>query len=241
MFYVKGIDITNDKQMFNFLKNHFEYDTMNSWNNLRSIANNVKLYRLDLSGNWCTAMSLLNNGEYENLTWIIQDWLEDHRGYDVFFNGRSNGYLVLANRHRRQVLPDSILYSDDYDEYKMYCREAYGSVRANRDELVQLTKLVQDFDKLCDELRDYCDQLSHLKFEFVEMDKAVAEFNEEYADDLELLGFSPISCDSEGKVDVSEITTLQCLWEAFLRTASRPHSHYKVVCSADGIASYVER
>ena len=52
MFYKTGVDITNDKQMFNFLKNHFEYYTCNSWNGLRSVANNVKLYNLDLSG--CT-------------------------------------------------------------------------------------------------------------------------------------------------------------------------------------------
>ena len=46
-FYKTGIDITNDKQMFNFLKNHFEYWTMNSWNRLSSVANKVKLYDLD--------------------------------------------------------------------------------------------------------------------------------------------------------------------------------------------------
>ena len=32
MFYKTGVDITNDKQMFNFLKDHFTYPTMNSWN-----------------------------------------------------------------------------------------------------------------------------------------------------------------------------------------------------------------
>ena len=43
MFYKKGIDITNAKQMFEFLKGHYMYDTMNSWNGLKSIANNVKI------------------------------------------------------------------------------------------------------------------------------------------------------------------------------------------------------
>ena len=30
MFYKTGVDITNDRQMFEFLKGHFEYPTMNS-------------------------------------------------------------------------------------------------------------------------------------------------------------------------------------------------------------------
>ena len=48
-----------------------------------------------------------------------------------------------------------------YEEYKRYCKEYLGcSVKDNRRDLVYYTKLVQDFDKLCDQLRDYCDELS---------------------------------------------------------------------------------
>ena len=43
MFYKTGVDITNDRQMFEFLKGHFEYHTMSSWNRLYSIANDVKM------------------------------------------------------------------------------------------------------------------------------------------------------------------------------------------------------
>lgn len=227
MFYTKGIDITNDKQMFNFLKNHFEYPTMNSWNNCYSIANKVKLYNLGLSGNWCVALSLLEEGEYESLNWIIQDWEREHPTYEVYFNGRSSGYLVLKYKgYNGHVLPDMIVDNADYEEYKECCRDNYGSVKANREELVYYTKLVQEFDKLCDELRDYCDRLSNLKFEVIEMEKSVERFNDEYANDLELLGFSDLVCDSEGKVDISEIRTLQCLWEAFFRIADRSKTGY---------------
>ena len=31
MFYKTGVDITNEKQMFNFLKGHTTYYTANSW------------------------------------------------------------------------------------------------------------------------------------------------------------------------------------------------------------------
>ena len=174
MFYTKGIDITNDKQMFNFLKNHFEYPTMNSWNRCYSIANKVKLYNLGLSGNWCVALSLLEEGEYESLNWMIQDWEREHPTYEVYFNGRSGGYLVLKDKgYNGHVLPDMIVDNEDYEEYKEWCRDNYGSVKANREDLVYYTKLVQEFDKLCDELRDYCDRLSNLKFEVIEMEKSV--------------------------------------------------------------------
>lgn len=229
MFYTKGIDITNDKQMFNFLKNHFEYCTMNSWNRLSSIANNVKIYNLNLSGDCWNALNLLYEGEYENLNWIIQEWLEDHKGYEVYFNGRSGGYLILKDKdYNGHLFPESILDNDTYEEYKEWCREYYGSVKANRDELVSFTKLVQDFDRLCDQLRDYCDELSKLKFEVVEMQKSVDEFNSRYDNDLAYLDFDYLTCDGEGKVNIEEIRTLDSLFEAFIRIANRSDSGYTI-------------
>jgi hypothetical protein len=240
MFYKTGVDITNDKQMFNFLKNHFEYPTMNFWNHLESIANNVKLYNLGLSGDWCTALNLLENGEYDTINCMIHQWCLDHPGYGICFNGRSGGYLVLMNTESNQhVLPEEIVEAEDYNEYKRFCKEFYGSVRANRDDLVFYTKLVQDFDKLCDELRDYCDELSNLKFEVIEMEKAVECFNEKYEDDLELLGFRKLRCDENGRVNVEEIATLASLFEAFMRIVDRHESGYNIKSDESGWLSYV--
>lgn len=239
MFYKTNIDITNDKQMFSFLKNHFTYSTMNSWNRLESIANNVKLHRLNLSGDWCVVYDLLNNGEYDNIQSMIEDWCYEHKGYRVHFNGSSNGYLVLYNNDDNDnILPCSVTESDDYSQYKEWCKYYGYTVKENRSELQWYTKLVRDFDKLCDDLRDYCDSLSKLKFEVVEMEKTVYDFNECYADDLELLGFEPLVCDSEGRVDCFDIRGLQCLFEAFLRTAARPDSSYKVAWTSDSIVYY---
>lgn len=218
MFYQKGIDITNDKQMFNFLKNHFEYWTMNSWNRLGSIANNVKLYNLCLSGDWGVAYDLLASGDYDIINDMITYWTYEHKGYEVNFNGRSGGYLVLCHKgDNYHVLPDEIVEAEDYNEYKRYCREYYGSVKANRADLVYYTKLVQDFDKLCDELRDFCDELSRQSFELIEMQRAVDQFNSVYDDDLAYLDFNYLKMDSDGAVNVSEIFTLKSLGDAFIR------------------------
>lgn len=222
MFYKTGIDITNDKQMFNFLKNHFRYNTMNSWNRVTSIANNVKLYKLGLSGDWGVAYDLLVSGEYDTLQWMIHDWCLEHPGYEIFFNGRSGGYLVLMETaHNGDILPYVIAEADDYEDYKYNCREYCGSVKANHDDLVFYTKLVRDFDRLCDELSSYCDELSKLDISVVKMRQAVETFNEEYSDDLELLGFSGLVCE-EGSVNIGDIQTLCCLMEAFSRIAECP-------------------
>ena len=238
MFYKKGIDITNDKQMFNFLKNHFEYFTMNSWNRLSSVANNVKLHNLNLSGDWCVAYDLLNSGEYCTVNYLINKWEKEHDNrYRIFFNGRSDGYLVLAEaKGNTSLLPDEITESVDYEEYKRYCREFCGSVKANRSDLVYYTKLVQDFDRLCDEIRDFCDRLSMLSFEVTEMESIVETFNDRYEPDLDYLGFDTLSCDGKGKVDISEISDLDCLMEAFIRLADRSNLGYILVTEKDTIS-----
>lgn len=229
MFYKKGIDITKDKEMFNFIKEHFTYYTLNSWNGLTSIANKVKLYNLGLSGDWSVALNLLDNGEYETINELIRDWEREHPSYTVGFNGRSGGYLVLGNKHNNySVIPDTIFECEDYDEYKRYCREFYGAVKNNRDELVETVRLIQDFDRLCDSLRDFVDQLSQVNFITNAMELSAEMFNDVYANDLEMMDFGYLSCDSEGVVDLNEVIRLQSLTEAFLRIVERNAHGYKI-------------
>lgn len=222
MFYQTGIDITNDKQMFNFLKNHFEYWVMNSWNRHKTIANCVKLHRLHLSGSWSTAYALLNDGEYDAIQSMISDWCFEHTGYAVHFNGRSDGYLILVEEGARyHVLPELILDNDTYEDYKAWCKEHYGSVKNARCILRSYTELVRDFDKLCDDLRDYCDHLSKVSLEHYAMLRTVELFNMEYEDDLFYIGPGSLVCNDDGSVDISGITCLKSLEEAFFRIANK--------------------
>lgn len=226
MFYTKGIDITNDKQMFNFLKNHFQYPIMNS---TKTIANNVKIYNLRLSGNCWTALTFLQDNDYFVVNMMIEDWEAEHLGYRVGFNGRSGGYLVLysASNYCRGVLPDEVDDCETYEEYKSYCREYYGSVKANHWDLVKTVKLVQDFDRLCDEIRDYVDDLSNRNFLIDAMEDSVERFNEQYAEDLERLGFDTLHVELN-KVDISEITQVVSLYEAFIRVADKRDLGYRI-------------
>lgn len=240
MFYVSGIDISSDKQMFNFLKDHFQYYTMNSWNRLKSIAHNVKIYNLKLSGDHWTALTFLQDDDYFVVNMMIEDWEAEHPGYKVGFNGRSGGYLVLySDSSNCCVLPEDVDECESYEEYKRYCREYYGSVKANRWDLVRTVKLVQDFDRLCDEIRDYVDDLSNRNFLIEAMKESVERFNEQYAEDLEYLGFDPLAVELD-KVDISEISQVVSLYEAFIRVASKRDLGYRIERDADYVYYVVD-
>ena len=160
LFYKTGVDIASTKSMYNFLKSHFQYFTMNSWNGLKSIANNVKLYNLELDGDYDKLLDYIftedDNDLIDALNFAVEEFEENHKGYKVGFNGNSCGYLVLYNDHNmRSILPDYF----DYDSYEDWLEELkdYGeNVNWYKDDLRSLTKLVRDFDLLCDELRDIC-------------------------------------------------------------------------------------
>ena len=227
MFYQPYVDITKDKSMFNFIAGHFTYYTGNSWNRTRSIANNVKLYNLDLEGDWTVALAHLESGDYDIIDFMIKDWEADHPGYSIGFNGRSGGYLVLYNSAGGSAIPDTLDYSC-YEDYKEDMRDYYGSVKANRTELVEFVKLVRDFDKLCDDLRSYVNVLSKAKYEVTEMEAIVERFNDIYTDDLGYLGFKELEVNEVGEVDISEIYQLQCFAEAFQKIANRRDVGYRL-------------
>ena len=163
MFWKKGVDVCSSKSMWNFLHDHPKYDTMNSWNGLKSVAHCVKLHKLKLEGDWYKAYELLDNSDWCDVNDMIYEWEELHPGYSVGFNGRSGGYLVLYNKSRYiDVLPDYIS-GYTYDEYKEYCVDYYGTVKNHRSNLRYYVDLVRDFDKLCDDLREYVNELSKME------------------------------------------------------------------------------
>lgn len=221
MFYKKGIDITNAKQMFEFLRGHYMYDTMNSWNGLKSIANNVKIYNLDLDGDHWNALRYLEDDNYFNVNMMIEDWEAEHPGYSVGFNGRSGGYLVLYNKdNHRNVLPDEIIDYDNYEDFKDNLKEYWGGIKYFMSDLRFYTKLVQDFDKLCDEIRDYVNSLSLRSFTDDKIEVLLDDFAYEYRDDMDSLGISypdvEESTDEVISVEIdSKMRTMKALMDCF--------------------------
>lgn len=142
-------DIPDDRQSkIDFLVNHFRYNTMNSWNRMTSYANNVKLYRLGLPD--VSKAYEFFEAECESYTWDIDDAIRefetDTGGYTAGFNGHSCGYLVMYDtaydsNGTRRVLLHGIDEWEDFEDW-------------SDDAIDERVRLVQRFDKLCDEIRD---------------------------------------------------------------------------------------
>ena len=84
--------------MISFLRDHPRYWTMNSWNRSTSYANCVKIYKLDLTPEQLeNAWKMLDMPEvYDAIGDVMNEWSAAHDWrYQIGFNGRSGGYLVL--------------------------------------------------------------------------------------------------------------------------------------------------
>lgn len=95
------VDRRSRSAMVDFLKGHYRYDTMSSWNRLTSYANNIKFHRLGLSSQQLDkAYAMLDTDFWEEIRSPIDDFTHDqgHR-YTICSNGKSAGYLVLHESH----------------------------------------------------------------------------------------------------------------------------------------------
>lgn len=94
----KKIDYRSRKAMVGFLKNHFRYDTMSSWNRASSYANNMKIRSLGLNSEQASRLYDIMDcdGAYETINELTDEFdRENDYAWQAHFNGRSGGYLVL--------------------------------------------------------------------------------------------------------------------------------------------------
>lgn len=121
------------KEMVTYLKNHFRYNTANSWNQSTSYARNVKIYNIGLSEVledkaldliYENGFNELMNCQYYNL---IEQFEEDADGYTIGFNGRSGGYLVLYHKDYPFKSLDMHEDFEDFDDFEI--GERYGLVK----------------------------------------------------------------------------------------------------------------
>ena len=110
--FAQTIDKRSRDEMVNYLKNHFRYPTMNSWNNSTSYACNLKITHLGLNAKIVDKLFDLiqTDAFYEPLRDLIRGFGEAHNyDWQAGFNGRSGGYLVLYQGERKP------------SGYKSYC------------------------------------------------------------------------------------------------------------------------
>jgi hypothetical protein len=133
--------------MREYLKDHFRYDTMSSWNNSTSYARKVKLrYIINDHDLLMKTYDFLELPEaFFEVNQIMEYFAEKHDyKFQMGFNGRSNGYIVLyqGGKHESgQVFSQPGKGFDqgvDYDSW-------------DKSELQYSVDIVWDFDKTVDD------------------------------------------------------------------------------------------
>ena len=224
MFYKSGVDICNTKSMWNFLKNHYSYYTMNSWNRRKSIAHNVKLYNLALEGDWTIAMRyLFDEADCAGLQTLIEDEIREFEDkypyYEVSSNGRSGGYLVIYEKQGHgSILPECVSDYDTYEEFKEEAKSGWNGYRVSDfdRELRDAVTIVREFDKLCDRLRDLVNEFSKRSFDVDKLEDALTRFGDQYGDDIDLLSLEGPELEGD-RVKLNDIVDLKAFMHCFYK------------------------
>ena len=96
--FSRSVDKRSRRAMTDFLRNHFRYHTMNSWNRSTSYACNLKITHLGLDS--LTLNKLFDLIQVPQFYAELQDLIEAFNQahsylWQAAWNGRSGGYLVL--------------------------------------------------------------------------------------------------------------------------------------------------
>ena len=131
--FTKEVDLRSRKEMTRFLTTHFRYDTMNSWNQSTSYANDVKVYNLGLTKEQEDKLyAMLETAEfYTYINEMLNEFAVEHSHlWPVGFNGRSSGYLVLYQGFTRLSGYKSVCQECGQRNYKTV--EETGNNRCGR-------------------------------------------------------------------------------------------------------------
>lgn len=185
----KGIKTLKDK--YEYINKHFTYFTMNSWNRTTSIANNVKAYNLPLSREQknklfeILADENLSMDFYAEINNTIKEYeakeKAEYNNINVYFNGRSGGYLVLTPAHSNQnIINEMITDFNNYDEALQELKDCGSTHKEAQAELKEAIlndfEVVKRFDIFCDDLLN---QTIYI------LDNAKIEINEYYKKEVQ--------------------------------------------------------
>lgn len=139
------------QEMINFLLNHFRYDTMNSWNRAHSYAANVKVHKWVPRELLDKAFQMLDIEEaFHEINDLLHEFAVAHDfNYQVGFNGRSSGYLVLyvGGKHASGQVYSQPGVGMDMDEFGEHGNKF---TEWTATDLHERYKLVKEFDALVD-------------------------------------------------------------------------------------------
>lgn len=99
----KEVNLSSREDMINFLKNHARYYLANSWNQITSYANNIKIHNLNIDSEIKDAFYDMLDTDATDMAYdVLSDFRDRYNGnYQIASNGRSGGYLVLYHGYKK--------------------------------------------------------------------------------------------------------------------------------------------
>jgi hypothetical protein len=206
---------------------------MNSWNRSTSIAHNVKLYNLNLEGDYEVVMRYLfdemDSGCLQALIATeIREFERKNSAYRVGFNGRSGGYLVLYNADSRSsVLPEIVDDYDNYEDFKADVKDMGYNVSDFDHALRETVEIVREFDRLCDRLRDIVNEFSLRNFGADKLEAALEGFGALYGEDMDRLGLTPPVMEGDHVV-LNDCAKYFTFLDSYLRCLGEDYSKVRI-------------
>ncbi len=187
---------TTRKAMIEFLAGHFRYDTMSSLNRSRSYAANVKLRNLKIPAELQDrAYDALQCEEtFDGVNMVLEEFARAHDWrYQIGFNGRSGGYLVLYKGGRKVSEYKSFCQDCGQRNYKTVeetggntCGRCHSDARVNHTFMETFTTPGQGIGATAEEMADWSMDDLRAEVKLVrEFDKAVEEARREFIATIE--------------------------------------------------------
>lgn len=163
-FFNKTHSKMNLQDKLNYINKHFYYFTMNSWNRTKTLANNVKIYNLPLTTEQKNKFYEITEDEnlsqelYDNINCLLYAFEAQNPGLEVYFNGRSGGYIVIKNKgNNENIIDENITDSANKQDLTNYFKNVCGW--SFEDSQAETKRIIEEnfetcvlFDNLCDEI-----------------------------------------------------------------------------------------
>lgn len=148
--FTKEVDLKNNEAVFKYLKEHPRYFLMNSWNRLKTFAQNIKIYNLGVDREVSDKLFDLLDVESLDIKFAYEDGINDFEkenpGYTIYTNGRPGGYMILAPNENRSNFCDMVDTINNYDTLDEL-KEDYDFAKFK-----DLAEVVLNFDRACDNI-----------------------------------------------------------------------------------------
>jgi hypothetical protein len=122
---------------------------------------------------------------------------------------------------------------ETYEDFKEDIKSGWNGYNVSDfdRELRDTVKVVREFDKLCDRLRDLVNEYSKRSFDVDKLEATVERFDDEYFSDLSKLGLTGPTVEDD-KVRLNDIAYYHAFMQCFIRCLGQDYN--RIATDSDG-------